>query len=125
MNLSLAGRREKLRIDLGRHEKGSNGSASNEEYPDGRPSEVFLKRTHGQKTDGSRDGTASVDKSRNSTNGFVVSLDRWVGSKIGGDGRSDDVVWSKSFGQKEHEKTNKQKGTGITSRGKIKIEQCK
>jgi hypothetical protein len=95
MNLRLTGRREKLRIDFGRHEKGSNSGASNEEYPDGRPSEVFLKRTNGQKTDGSRDGTASVDKSRNGAKGLVVSTNGWVGGKIGGDSRSDDVVGSK------------------------------
>lgn len=83
---------EEFSVNLGAHEESSSRSASNQKDPDRTPAECFLERSNSEETNGSSDGTASVNKTSDSTKGLVVSLDRGMGSKIRRDSRGDNVI---------------------------------
>jgi hypothetical protein len=83
--------REEFRINLGRHQKGSNCCATNEVHPD--PEDInILKGLNGQKTNGCSDGTASIDKSSDGTERLVASTYRRVRCQISSNGGSNDIV---------------------------------
>ena len=92
----VGARGKELGVDLAAHESGTNRRAANEVDPDGSPTKLILQGTNGQETDRGRDGTASVDETRDGTQGFVVSTNRRVRGQVSSDGRCNNVVGSAS-----------------------------
>lgn len=86
--------REDFSVDFGSHEGSSGTCASNQEDPDGTPSKVVLERTDSEQSNGSSDGSASIDQSSDSSQRLVVSTDTGVSSQIGRYGRGNDIVGS-------------------------------
>ena len=84
--------REKFILNLSSHESSTSEGTAHEEKPNGAPSKHWLKGTNGKEADRCSDGPASVDEASDSSKGLVISTDRWVGSKISSNSRSDDVV---------------------------------
>ena len=86
--------REQLLFDFRTHESGTCESAPHEEEPNRAPPKGVLKRANGEKADGRRDRSASVDETCDSPQGLLASPDRRVRRKIGSDGGCDNVVGS-------------------------------
>jgi hypothetical protein len=86
--------REKLSVDLSAHECGSCEGARNEEQPDRGPAVCVLQRADDQQTDGGSDGTTSVDKTCDSSQRLVASMDGGMRRQIRGNGGGDDIVRS-------------------------------
>jgi Ni/Co efflux regulator RcnB len=87
-------RREEFSIDLRRHEQSANTGASNQVDPDRAPTKVGLQGAHRQKTNGSSDGSGTIDETSHSSKRFIVTANRWMRGQIRSNGRGDNIIGS-------------------------------
>jgi hypothetical protein len=92
--VACARRREKLGINLCRHEQRPHGGASNQVDPDRAPAVRSLQRAHCKQSNRSSDGTSAIDQAGNRSKRLVVSADRRMRRQISRDSRRDDIVGS-------------------------------
>ena len=83
---------EKLFLNLRSHESSASESTTHEENPHRAPSKCLLQRTNGKESNRSSDCSTPIDKAGNGSKRLVVSTHRRMRCKVGGNGRSDDVV---------------------------------
>jgi hypothetical protein len=95
LNACSVGRWLQFLVNLGRQESRTSSGTYNEEDPHRSPAIGVLERPDGKKTEGSCDGTASINESSNGTKGLVVAMDRRVRCQVSSNGGSDNIVGSK------------------------------
>mmetsp|Transcript_4799 Transcript_4799/g.5551 ORF Transcript_4799/g.5551 Transcript_4799/m.5551 type:complete len:241 (+) Transcript_4799:100-822(+) len=106
---------EKFLFDLRCHKERSASCAANEEEPYRAPSKILLKGTNSKKTDGRGDGSTSIDKSCNSSEGLVASLDRGMRGKVGSNSGCNDIIGPSN--KDSHNGKHNKKGGGTKSLG--------